>query len=319
MVAGSTNTAAIELQGLVKSYGSVTALDGVDLRVAAGLFFGLLGPNGAGKSTAIGIMATLLRPTAGRALLLGRDTQREAAAVRREVGLVFQEPSLDPELTPRETLELTARLHHLDAPQRRAAELIDVVGLGDRAERPARTLSGGQRRRLEIARGLLHRPRVLFLDEPTVGLDPAARAAIWEHLRAIHREGRTTLCLTTHSMEEADALCERLAILDRGRIVVDDAPEALKQRLGGDQVHLKLERDGDVAALLRGLEGVRDVAGGASGRWRVTVLDGPRHLAALVDAVRGLGIEEVDLRRPSLEAVFLHHTGHDFEDAEPAA
>jgi ABC-2 type transport system ATP-binding protein len=311
---GTNHEAAIELRSLTKTFGPVTALDGVDLRVERGCFFGLLGPNGAGKSTAMGIMATLIRPTSGQALLLGFDTQREAAAVRRCVGLVFQESSLDPELTPRETLEFTARLYHLDAAARRAQVMIDVVDLGDAADRPARKLSGGQRRRLEIARGLLHRPQVLFLDEPTVGLDPAARAAIWQQLREIQREGRTTLCLTTHSMEEADALCERLAILDRGRIVVDAAPDELKRRLGGDQVHLLLESDADVAADLQAVEGVRSVVRDASGRWRVTLLEGSRRLPALIDAVRAHGIAEVDLRRPSLEAVFLHHTGHAFED-----
>jgi ABC-2 type transport system ATP-binding protein len=320
MVGEATNdTAAIELRALTKAFGSITALDGVDLRVEQGCFFGLLGPNGAGKSTAIGIMATLLRPTSGQALLLGRDTQREAAEVRRSVGLVFQESSLDPELTPRETLEFTARLYHLDAAKRRAREMIDVVDLGDRADWPARTLSGGQRRRLEIARGLLHRPKVLFLDEPTVGLDPAARAAIWQQLREIQREGRTTICLTTHSMEEADALCERLAILDHGRIVVDAAPDALKRQLGGDQVHLLLESDADVSDALLAVEGVRGAVRDATGRWRVTLVEGSRRLPALIDAVRAHGISEVDLRRPSLEAVFLHHTGHAFEDEVSAA
>jgi ABC-2 type transport system ATP-binding protein len=320
MVGEATNdTAAIEFRALTKAFGSITALDGVDLRVEQGAFFGLLGPNGAGKSTAIGIMATLLRPTSGQALLLGRDTQREASEVRRSVGLVFQESSLDPELTPRETLEFTARLYHLDAAARRAREMIDVVDLGDLADRPARTLSGGQRRRLEIARGLLHRPEVLFLDEPTVGLDPAARAAIWQQLREIQREGRTTICLTTHSMEEADALCERLAILDHGRIVVDAAPDALKRQLGGDQVHLLLESDVDVADALLAVEGVRGAVRDATGRWRVTLAEGSRRLPALIDAVRAHGISEVDLRRPSLEAVFLHHTGHAFEDEVSAA
>ncbi len=316
MVSEATNTPAIELRALTRTYGKVVALAGVDLEVPPGCFFGLLGPNGAGKSTAIGILSTLLRPTSGRALLLGRDVVRDAAEVRRSVGLVFQESSLDPELTPRETLDLTARLYHLDEPARRAQELIDVVSLGDRADRPARTLSGGQKRRLEIARGLLHRPEVLFLDEPTVGLDPAARSAIWSQLREIQREGGTTICLTTHSMEEADALCERLAILDRGRIVVDDSPDALKRALGGDQVHLRLDRAEGAAQRLRGLEGVVGVREEGDADLRVTVSEGPKRLPAIIDAVRDHGIAEVDLRRPSLEAVFLHHTGHAFEEED---
>ena len=310
---------AIELVGLVRRYGEVVALDGVDLAVSAGACFGLLGPNGAGKTTAVAILATLLRPTAGTARLLGRDVVREAEAVRRDVGIVFQEPCLDPELTPRETLDLTARLHHLEAPAQRAAEMLERVGLVPEADRPARALSGGQRRRLELGRGLIHRPRVLFLDEPTQGLDPAARASVWEYLRALQREAGTTVFLTTHSMEEADRLCERLAILDRGRIAAEGSPEALKAALGGDAVRVVLEREEAAAALLSAVEGVRGVVREAPGRFRVTVADGPRRLAQLLDAVRPLGVIEVDLRRPSLESVFLHHTGHAFEPDAPGA
>ena len=310
---GTGDAPALELRDLSKRYGDVTALDGLDLRVERGAFFGLLGPNGAGNSTTVGVCTTLVRPSSGRAFLLGHDVVADAAVARAAVGLVFQEPSIDPELTPWETLELTARLHHLAAPRRRAADLLDAVGLSSEGHRPARTLSGGQRRRLEIARGLLHRPRVLFLDEPTVGLDPAARAAIWEHLRELPREGRTTVCLTTHSMEEADALCERLAIIDRGRLVVEGAPDALKAALGGDVVYLTLERAEGADAKLRAAPGVRGVADRGEGRIRVTVEAGPRHLAGLVEAVASHGIVEVDMRRPTLEEVFLHHTGHVFE------
>lgn len=304
---------ALELQGLTKRYGDVTALDGLDLRVDRGRFFGLLGPNGAGKSTTLGVCATLVRPTAGRAFLMGRDVVEDASAARAAVGLVFQEPSIDPELTPRETLELTARLHHLEAPRQRTAELLEEVGLVPEAERPARTLSGGQRRRLEIGRGLVHRPSVLFLDEPTVGLDPAARVAIWEVLRALPRAGDTTVCLTTHSMEEADALCERLAIVDRGRVVVEGEPEALKAALGGDVVYFTVERSDGAAEKLGALPGVRGVETLGEGRLRLTVESGPRNLAGLVEAVASHGIIEVDMRRPTLEEVFLHHTGHAFE------
>jgi len=314
MVDAATHSGpAIELSGVCKRYGSAVALDGLDLEVPRGACFGLLGPNGAGKTTTVGILTTLLRATAGEARLLGHDVRREPAAVRREVGLVFQEPSLDPELTARETLELTARLYHLERPRRRADEMLEGVGLADQADRPVRGLSGGLKRRLEIGRGLLHRPRVLFLDEPTVGLDVAARAAIWERLRALHAEGQTTLFLTTHSMEEADALCERLAILDGGRRVAEGTPTALKAALGGDEVRLTLEREDGVFERLERVEGVRSVVREAPGRLRVSVVDGPRRLAALVEAAAAGGLLEVDLRRPSLESVFLHHTGHAFE------
>ena len=319
----TTQPLALEAESLAKRFGGVVALDGVDLRVAPGACFGLLGPNGAGKTTLVSILATLLAPSAGRARLLGRDVASERAAVRRDVGIVFQEPSLDPELTAREHLDLHARLYHLPDRGRRVAEELARAGLDAHADRPVRGFSGGMKRRLEIARGLLHRPRVLFLDEPTLGLDPRARAAVWDRLREIRRDGLATLLLTTHSMEEADALCERVAILDRGRVVAEGAPEALKSELGGDLLAVALERGGDCRALLASLEGVREVslAGGApdgGAELRVTVADGPRRLAGILERLQPFGIREVRLHRPTLEAVFLHHTGHPFEPAEPA-
>jgi ABC-2 type transport system ATP-binding protein len=312
----TTQPVAIEAESLVKRFGALEALGGVDLRVAAGACFGLLGPNGAGKTTLVSILATLLRPSAGRARLLGRDVETERVAVRRDVGIVFQEPSLDPELTAREHLDLHARLYHLDDRVRRVAQGLARVELDAHADRPVRGFSGGMKRRLEIARGLLHRPRVLFLDEPTLGLDPKARAAVWSSLREIRRESGATVLLTTHSMEEADALCERVAILDRGRVVVEGSPESLKAALGGDLLVVALEKDAGVRAAVAGLEGVHDVvvtpdAGG--GEVRLTVADGPRRLAGILDRLRPFGIREVHLHRPTLEHVFLHHTGHAFE------
>jgi len=318
----TTQPVAIEAESLVKRFGALEALGGVDLRVAAGACFGLLGPNGAGKTTLVSILATLLRPSAGRARLLGRDVESERAAVRRDVGIVFQEPSLDPELTAREHLDLHARLYHLGDRVRRVAQGLAQVELEAHADRPVRGFSGGMKRRLEIARGLLHRPRVLFLDEPTLGLDPKARGAVWSSLRQIRRENGATVLLTTHSMEEADALCERVAILDRGRLVVEGSPESLKAALGGDLVVVALAQDAGVRAAVAPLEGVRDVvvvpdAGGAE--VRVTVADAPRRLAGILDQLRPFGIREVRLQRPTLEHVFLHHTGHAFEPGAEGA
>jgi ABC-2 type transport system ATP-binding protein len=317
MAPGATSgEPAVEARGLVVRYdrsGGVTALDGLDLEVARGAFFGLLGPNGAGKTTAIGVLTTWLAPSAGRARVLGRDVVAERAAVRRDVGLVFQESTLDPELSAREHLELFARLYHLAGARARVGEMLALVGLEAEADRAARLLSGGQKRRLEIARGLLHRPRVLFLDEPTLGLDVASRSAIWEHLRALHASGGTTIFLTTHSMEEADALCQEIAILDRGRRVVSGSPEALKSALGGDVVEIRLERGDGAQERLRCCAGVQQVALAGPSHLRITVHDGPRRLAALLEALSGLGVLEVHLRRPTLEHVFLHHTGHAFE------
>jgi len=317
MVPPST-TNAIEVRGLEKRYGEVAALRGVDLRVARGSCFGLLGPNGAGKSTTVGVLTTLLAPSAGTATLLGHDVVRERAAVRRCIGVVFQESALDPELSAREQLVLHARLFHLERPAERAAALLDTLELGEHADRPVRGLSGGLRRRVEIARGLLHRPGVLFLDEPTTGLDVAARARIWSELRDLRASSGTTLFLTTHSMEEADALCDELAIVDAGRVVTTGSPDALKAALGGDVVSLVVERTQEARRRLSGAEGVREVAArdGGDGRERlhVTLSDGPRRLPALLESLRDCVVIEVGMQRPSLEHVFLHHTGHAFED-----
>ena len=313
-------TNAVELRGLVKRYGAATALDRVDLEVPRGGCFGLLGPNGAGKSTAVGILTTLVAPTAGSAAVLGHDAVRQRAAVRRAIGVVFQEPSLDPELTPREQLALHARLFRISPAPARVSEVLEWLGLGDHADRPVRRLSGGLARRAELARALLGRPGVLFLDEPTTGLDPAARASIWSQLRALQNEAQTTIFLTTHSMEEADALCDDIAILDAGRVVARGAPEVLKADLGGDVVTLRLERPEGAESILREVPGVSRVVGdAATGTLRVTVAEGTRRLPALLDRVRRAGVVEVDLRRPTLEHVFLHHTGHAFEEGPDGA
>jgi len=314
MPPASTNT-AIEVRGLAKHFGESRALAGIDLDVPRGACFGLLGPNGAGKSTAVGVLTTLLVPTAGTATLLGHDVVRERAAVRRQIGVVFQEPALDPELSAREQLTLHARLFHLDAPAACAADWIERLGLAEHADRPVRKLSGGLRRRVELARGLLNRPGVLFLDEPTTGLDVAARARIWDELRALRHAGETTLFLTTHSMEEADVLCDAIAIVDAGRIVASGSPGGLKAELGGDVVTLVLERPDAARAALMAHPGVLRVVADGAGVLRITIADGPRRLAGLLECARDAGILEVDLRRPSLEHVFLHHTGHAFEDA----
>ena len=317
MTSGPTTSYAIEVGALRKRFGEREALCGLDLQVREGTFFGLLGPNGAGKTTCVGILSTLVSPDAGRARLLGLDVVEERARVRAQLGVVFQDSSLDPELTPREHLHFYARLYHLDRPRQRADAMLERMQIREEADQLVGTLSGGMKRRLEIGRGVLHEPRLLFLDEPTTGLDVAARARVWQQLRDLHAQGDTTLFLTTHSMEEAEALCEELAIVDGGRRVAAGSPEALKAALGGDVVRLVVAKAGGGPALFEAVEGVAGVTqidrseGGSE--FRVTVRDGPRRLAALVDKARGLGIEEVTLHRPSLEHVFLSHTGHEFE------
>jgi len=316
MDANPSSVPAIEVAGLVKRYGDHAALDGLDLCVEQGAFFGLLGPNGAGKTTTVSILTTLALPTEGRVRVLGADPARERASVRRCLGVVFQEPSLDRELTAREHLDLQARFYRLSDRRRRVGEALERVSLTEDADRPVHGFSGGMKRRLEIARGVLHRPQVLFLDEPTLGLDVASRAAVWAHLRSLHAGGETTIFLTTHSMEEAQSLCGRVAIVNRGRRVVEGAPDALVAELGGDVVVIAFESesapDGAVAAL-EGVEGVCDVRRNGSGGVRITVREGSRRLAALLEAVRPWGVSDVELHRPDLEHVFLHHTGHPFE------
>ncbi len=322
---------AIEVAGLQKRYGEQVALAGLDLRVEAGTFFGLLGPNGAGKTTTVSILTTLARPGAGSVRVSGFDVAWEREKVRRTLGVVFQEPSLDRELTAREHLDLQARFYRLPERRRRVGEALERVGLAGEADRPVRGFSGGMRRRLEIARGVLHRPRILFLDEPTLGLDVASRAAVWDHLRTLHAAGGTTIFLTTHSMEEAETLCGRVAIIDAGRRIVEGTPARLVEDLGGDVVLLSLDpRDGSAGgsadpgeapdaalAAARSVEGVRDVSRHGSGL-RVTVREGTRRLPALLDALRPFCVVDVELRRPDLEHVFLHHTGHPFEPEQLA-
>jgi ABC-2 type transport system ATP-binding protein len=316
-----TSAPAIEIRDLSKRYGALVAVGGLDLEVERGAFFALLGPNGAGKTTTVSILATLVKPSGGSARLLGHDVVTEAAAVRREIGIVFQETALDSELSAREHLDLHARLYHLSDRPRRVAEALELVRLAGDADRPVRGFSGGMKRRLEIARGLLHQPRVLFLDEPTLGLDVAARASIWRHLRQLHEAGDRTIFLTTHSMEEADSLCERVAILDAGQLVADGSPEALKSALGGDVVVLTLGRPDGAEDALRCVDGVARVRrdNGLEGhtRLRITVAEGPRRLPALLDAARPFDVIEVALQRPTLDHVFLHHTGHAFEADAP--
>jgi ABC-2 type transport system ATP-binding protein len=315
----TTRTPAVEARGLVRRFGEVTAVDGLDLTIRQGGCFGLLGPNGAGKTTTVSVLTTLLPPTGGSVHVLGRDVVVERADLRSEIGLVFQESTLDPELTPREHLDLYARLYHLPERRARVEELLDLVDLTADANRIVRGLSGGMKRRLEIARGLLHRPRLLFLDEPTLGLDVRTRAAIWEHLRSLRTAMQTTIFLTTHSMEEADALCDELAIIDRGRVVAVGSPEALKTALGGDVVRIELERSDGAAERLERCAGVnavtREESADGAARWCITIRDGPRQVAALIEAARPFGVVEVMLHRPTLEHVFLHHTGHPFESA----
>jgi len=313
---------AVAVRGLVKRYGEVEAVRGIDLEVARGETFGFLGPNGAGKSTTINILCTLTEPTAGEARVVGLDAVRDRAAVRRRIGLVFQDPTLDAPMSGEQNLRFHQELYGVDrrrAPARRE-EVLRTVGLWERRADPVSTYSGGMRRRLEIARGLLHSPQVLFLDEPTIGLDPQTRSSIWAYLAELHRhaereEDRITVFVTTHYMDEAEH-CDRIAIMNEGRIVALDTPDALKAQVGADRVVITTEDDEAALRSLRaefGLEGaVRE------GAVSVAVPDGAGFVPRLFGRL-GVGIRSVTVTRPSLDDVFLAHTGTTIRDAEAGA
>ena len=317
---------AIVVAGLEKTYPKgVRALDGVTFSVRGGEVFGLLGPNGAGKSTTVRVLATLTRPDGGRAHVAGHDVLREPAAVRRSIGYVPQQSGLDREATGRENLALQGRMHGLGGPGlgRRVEELLDLLGLADAADRIVRTYSGGMKRRLDIALGLVHRPAVLFLDEPTTGLDPEARVLMWDELERLANEDDLTILLTTHYLEEADRLADRLAIVSRGKVVVEGTAEDLKRGLRGDAVIVELGdgRAGDAEAIVRSLAVVHETK--LDGRvLRSRVENGGTAVPGILSALEGRGIPvaSVTVSRPSLDDVYLHHTGRDFrtDDEEGA-
>ena len=312
---------ALVAEGLVKRYGEVQALAGVSFRVRAGEVFGLLGPNGAGKSTTVKVLTTLTTPDDGRGEVAGHDVVADPDAVRRSLGYVPQSSGVDRDATGRENLMLQGHIQGMGGRELRSRvdELLDLIGISGSADRVVRGYSGGMKRRLDVALGLVHRPQVLFLDEPTKGLDPEARAAMWEELGALaHRESLTIL-LTTHYLEEADQLADRLAIVSRGRVVVEGAPEQLKQGLEGEVVEVEIA-DGaaeDAAKTVRALNDVREVT--LSGRkLRTRVADGARAVPTILAALdgRGVGVEAVTMHRPSLDNVYLHYTGREFRDED---
>jgi ABC-2 type transport system ATP-binding protein len=316
---------AVLAEGLAKSYGTVRALQGVDMEVAEGTVLGVLGPNGAGKTTAVRILATLLRPDAGRASVAGHDVVREPDAVRASIGLTGQYAAVDENLTGRENLELVGRLLHLGRAESRirADELLAGFDLSDAGGRPARTYSGGMRRRLDLAASLVGRPTVLFLDEPTTGLDPASRIALWEGVETLRRDG-TTILLTTQYLDEADRLADRIAVIDGGRVIAEGTSTELKDRLGEDVVDLRVadaSRTEDALGLLRDLAATAPRADVASGRISLPVHHGAGILAEVVRRIDGAGLEvaELSLHRPSLDDVFLALTGRSAEAAEAAA
>jgi len=303
----------ITLKGLTKRFGDLIAVDTVTLSVEPGEIFGLLGPNGAGKTTIINMLTTLLAPTSGSATITGYNIESDQEDVRRHIGIIFQDPSLDIGLTGRENLDFHAMMYGIDAGERkkRIAEVLAVVGLTEKAGVLVENYSGGMKRRLEIARGLIHHPKVLFLDEPTLGLDAQTRRKIWNHIRDLNKKYTMTIILTTHYMEEADYLCDRIAIIDHGKIIALDTPAGLKKRLEGDVVTLGVVGTAEsFVTILREKPWIREVKL-HNATLTITALDGEKRVPDLFELAResGITITSVSLRKPSLEDVFIHLTG----------
>lgn len=316
--AGDGGTPAVLVEDLVRDFNGLRAVDGVSFSVKKGEVFGFLGPNGAGKTTTISMLCTLLRPTSGRSLVWGFDSSKQPDEVRGLIGIVFQDQSTDEELTGYENMWFHARLYKMpkDRIEPRINELLDMVELLDRKDDLVKTYSGGMKRRLEIARGLLHHPKVLFLDEPTLGLDPQTRRHIWEYIRRLNEQEHVTIFLTTHYMEEADELCHRIAIIDRGRIVALDTPALLKASLGGDVIHLRMtECTEECMKTLGQVPGVLSVEPERGGLL-LAVKEGSVTIPLIFEAARGHGltVESVVLKVPSLEDVFIKSTGRSIRD-----
>jgi len=304
---------AIETKELVKKFKNLVAVDHLNLQIKEGEIFGLLGPNGAGKTTTLMMLTTLIHPTEGTGLVNGYDISKDSGKVRKSIGIVFQDPSSDDTLTGYENLKLHALLYGIpkNTVEGKITEVLRLVDLEDRKKELVKNYSGGMRRRLEIARGLMHQPIVLFLDEPTLGLDPQTREHIWTYIQKLSKERKITIILTTHYMEEADLLCNRVAIIDKGKIVALDTPGNLKKVIGGDVVRLKCENP-DIEAVKK-LPYVKKVEN-FDGKISLTVEEARKHLPEILETIGK--VESVYVREPTLNDVFLHYTGEEIRDTE---
>ena len=311
---------AIKVENLVKKFNGFVAIDYISFEVKKGELFGLLGPNGAGKTTTINILSTLLKQTSGYAEVAGYDISKDKNNVRKSIGIVFQEPALDNKLTGKENLEFHAMMYGMGKEERRSRikEVLELVELRDKGDVLVENYSGGMKRRLEIARGLIHRPKVLFLDEPTLGLDAQTRRHIWEYIKKLNKEEGVTIILTTHYMEEADFLCDRIAIIDHGKIIAMDTPERLKDKLGGDIITFEVEKDSDkFMNEINKLDFVKSVKKHDS-KLTIMVEQGEKRIPELIDMAQknGVKVKSVSLHKPSLEDVFLHFTGKTIREQE---
>ena len=308
---------AINIKNLTKKFGKFTAVDSINLEIKEGELFGLLGPNGAGKSTTLNMLATMMIPTSGSAFVNNMEIVNQDS-VRRTIGMVFQDPSLDDELTGRENLEFHGRMYHMqkDLRIKRIDEVLKLVGLEDKAKLQIKTYSGGMKRRLEIARGLMHHPNILFLDEPTLGLDPQTRRGIWDYIQKLNEDEGLTIILTTHYMEEADYLCDRIAIIDHGKIIALDTPENMKNSMGGDILKLETKESDNLDKILK-FDWIKNKKK-FEGYLNVTVKDGGSAIPDILKASSeaGIKIDSVHMIRPSLEDVFIHYTGRTIREQE---
>jgi ABC-2 type transport system ATP-binding protein len=317
---GKVMEAVIVVDNLRKVYpGGITAVTDISFEVRKGEIFGFLGPNGAGKTTTILMLITLLKPTSGRAMICGFDVVREPARARQCIGYVAQDIAVDENLTGRENLWLQGRFYHLPTPllRQRIDEVLKMVGLSERADDLVLSYSGGMRKRLDIAEGLIHRPQILFLDEPTLGLDIQTRRKIWDYIFRLKEEEKITIFLTTHYMDEADALCDRVAIIDYGEIKAIGSPDRLKKALGGDVLILNFgsalaDKVDSAIRALKEVTFVSNIRAGGNGVYHLLVKEGEKATPKIFDLLANLGVrvESVSLKRPTLDDVFLHHTGH---------
>lgn len=310
----------IKAEGLTKVFNkSLVAVDHVNFSVKDGEIFGFLGPNGAGKTTTINMLITVLKPTDGKASVLGYDIVKQAREVRNVIGVVPQEYTADEDLTGYENIMLCADLYGIprEISKKRAIELLELVELVDFKDKKVETYSGGMRRRLELACGLINRPKVLFLDEPTLGLDVQTRAATWDYIRRLKKEYGMTLFMTTHYLEEADALCDRIAIIDHGKIVVTGTPEELKHGLGGDIITISIKENADVSDLIRSVENVKEVKV-EGGSYRIKAEYGEITAPSIIEALRrkGYTVTKLSMTEPTLNEVYLEYTGRSMRDTE---
>ena len=314
---------AIEVKNLTKEFNGLKAVNNISFKVKEGEIFGLLGPNGAGKTTTIKMLATLLKPTSGKAKVWGYNILKQRDEVRNSIGIVFQEPALDNRLTGYENLDFHARLYGLnkEARQKRIKEVLDLVELQNKANVLVQKYSGGMQRRLEIARGLIHHPKVLFLDEPTLGLDPQTRHHIWNYIFSLNQREKITIILTTHYMEEADFLCQRIGIIDFGKIITIDTPSNLKNYLGGDVISIETDYPQNAFEVFKKLPWVKKIRR-HNNVLHLNVKEGEKKIPLLAKIDQGekkFTIKSINLRKPTLEDVFLHFTGRTIRETEASS